>query len=84
MNRSRPVLWTLLVAAAALVAAASVPLQASAMADAMKDTPMYKSYASVAPRPHYELFLSPAPASTALPFLDGRSDSKSWAAQVQR
>jgi hypothetical protein len=33
---------------------------------------------------HYELFLSPALASTALPFLDGRSDSKSWASQVQR
>jgi len=143
-----------------------LPMQAqvgAAMADAMKDTPMYKSYAAVAPRPqdfprlldkmgtlmrqpydwsedvkklgmpvmliygdsdmfrpehiikfyqllggglrdagwgrehmsknrlailpgqtHYELFLSPALASTALPFLDGRSNSTSWAAQVQR
>lgn len=143
-----------------------LPMQAqvgAAMADAMKDTPMYKSYVAVAPRPqdfprlldkmgalmrqpydwsedvkkldmpvmliygdsdmyrpehivkfyqllggglrdagwgrehmsknrlailpnqtHYELFLSPALASTALPFLDGRSDTKSWAAQVQR
>lgn len=143
-----------------------LPMQAqvgAAMADAMKDTPMYKSYAAIAPRPqdfprlldkmgalmrqpydwsedvkklampvmliygdsdmfrpehivkfyqllggglkdagwgrehmsknrlailpnltHYELFLSPALASTALPFLDGRSDTRSWAAQVQR
>jgi pimeloyl-ACP methyl ester carboxylesterase len=143
-----------------------LPMQAqvgAAMADAMKDTPMYKSYVAVAPRPqdfprlldkmgalmrqpydwsedvkkldmpvmliygdsdmyrpehivkfyqllggglrdagwgrehmsknrlailpnqtHYELFLSPALASTALPFLDGRSDTKSWASQVQR
>jgi pimeloyl-ACP methyl ester carboxylesterase len=32
---------------------------------------------------HYELFLSPAVAPTILPFLDGKSGSKSWASQVK-
>lgn len=31
---------------------------------------------------HYELFLSPALAHTALPFLNGRSGAKSWAEEV--
>ena len=31
---------------------------------------------------HYEIFASPRLASTVLPFLDGRSDVKSWAEQV--
>lgn len=141
-----------------------LPMQAqvgAAMAEAMKDTPMYKSYAAVAPRPqdfpllldrmgalmrkpydwaddvgklampvmlvygdsdmfrpehivrfyqllggglkdagwgrehmsknrlailpnltHYELFMAPGLAATALPFLNGQGDAKSWAAQV--
>ncbi|WP_284618566.1 alpha/beta fold hydrolase [Aquabacterium humicola] len=143
-----------------------LPMQAqvgAAMADAMKGTPMYESYAKVAPRPqdfpklldrmgelmrqpydwaadvktlkmpvmlvygdsdmfrpehvvrfyqllggglrdagwqrehmsrnrlailpdltHYELFVSPRLAATVLPFLDGRSDVRSWASQVKR
>jgi hypothetical protein len=31
---------------------------------------------------HYEMFLSPALATTALPFLDGTSGQRSWAEQV--
>jgi pimeloyl-ACP methyl ester carboxylesterase len=31
---------------------------------------------------HYEMFLSPALAHTALPFLNGKSGAKSWAEQV--
>jgi pimeloyl-ACP methyl ester carboxylesterase len=31
---------------------------------------------------HYEVFLSPALAHSALPFLDGKSGAKSWAEQV--
>ncbi|RDZ27241.1 alpha/beta fold hydrolase [Lysobacter silvisoli] len=31
---------------------------------------------------HYDIFASPRLAATALPFLDGRSDAKSWAEQV--
>lgn len=31
---------------------------------------------------HYEIFLSPALMTTALPFLDGRSGAKTWAEQV--
>jgi pimeloyl-ACP methyl ester carboxylesterase len=31
---------------------------------------------------HYDLFTSPRLATTALPFLDARSDAKSWAEQV--
>jgi pimeloyl-ACP methyl ester carboxylesterase len=142
-----------------------LPMQAqvgAAMADSMKDTPMYKSYMAVAPNPkdfprlldrmgeymrtpydwsadvktlsmpvmlvygdsdmirpehivefyqllggglkdagwmrehmsrnrlailpdvtHYEMFLAPALAPTVLPFLDGKSGSKSWADQVK-
>jgi pimeloyl-ACP methyl ester carboxylesterase len=142
-----------------------LPMQAAvsgAIAEQMKDTPMYRSYAAIAPRPedfprlldrmgeamrtpydwsadvgtlampvmlvfgdsdmfrlehvvqfykllgggqkdagwmrehmarnrlailpnltHYELFLSPAFAATALPFLDGESGPPSWAEQVQ-
>src|SRR4051812_43244144 len=142
-----------------------LPMQAqvgAAMADMMKDTPMYKSYAAVAPRPqdfpklldqmgafmrkpydysedakklampvmlvfgdsdmyrpehivkfyqllggglkdagwgrenmaknrlailpdltHYDIFLSPELPRTVLPFLNGKSGSKSWAEQVQ-
>jgi pimeloyl-ACP methyl ester carboxylesterase len=141
-----------------------LPMQAqvgAAMADMMKETPMYKSYVTVAPRPqdfprlldqmgalmrkpydysedvkklampvmliygdsdmyrpehivkfyqllggglkdagwgrehmaknrlailpdqtHYDLFISPALATTALPFLDGKSGAGSWAQQV--
>jgi len=141
-----------------------LPMQAqvgAAMADMMKDTPMYKSYAAVAPRPqdfprlldqmgalmrkpydysedvkklampvmlvygdsdmyrpehivkfyqllggglkdagwgrenmaknrlailpgftHYDLFLAPALVPTVLPFLDGKSNTASWAQQV--
>jgi len=141
-----------------------LPMQAqvgAAMADAMKETPMYKSYVAVAPHPeefpklldrmgaymrmpydwsadvkkltmpvmliygdsdmfrpehivkfyqllggglkdagwqrenmsknrlailpdltHYEMFMSPALAKTALPFLNGASGAKSWAEQV--
>jgi pimeloyl-ACP methyl ester carboxylesterase len=141
-----------------------LPMQAAvgaAMADQMKETPMYKSYMAVAPKPedfprlldqmgawmrapynwadevktlkmpvmliygdsdmfrpehivefyhllggglkdagwqrehmsknrlailpnltHYEMFTTPALAQTALPFLDGKSDAKSWAEQV--
>jgi pimeloyl-ACP methyl ester carboxylesterase len=33
---------------------------------------------------HYDIFTSPRLALTVLPFLDGKSDAKSWAAQVQR
>jgi pimeloyl-ACP methyl ester carboxylesterase len=143
-----------------------LPAQAqvsAAMAEMMKDTPMYRSYAAVAPRPedfprlldrmgelmrtpydwtddvrkldmpvmlvfgdsdmfrlehviafyrllgggerdagwmrehmapnrlailpdltHYEIFMAPALAATALPFLDGRSGPPSWAEQVGR
>ena len=32
---------------------------------------------------HYDIFLSPELPRTALPFLDGKSGSKSWAEQVQ-
>jgi pimeloyl-ACP methyl ester carboxylesterase len=32
---------------------------------------------------HYEMFLSPALSRTILPFLDGKSGSKSWADQVR-
>ncbi len=32
---------------------------------------------------HYELFSAPALATTVLPFLNGRSDAKSWAEQVR-
>lgn len=141
-----------------------LPMQAqvgAAMADAMKGTPMYESYAAIAPRPedfpqlldrmgelmrtpydwaedvkkltmpvmliygdsdmyrpehivrfyqllggglkdagwqrehmsrnrlailsdltHYEIFFAPQLATTALPFLDGKRSSKSWAEQV--
>jgi pimeloyl-ACP methyl ester carboxylesterase len=31
---------------------------------------------------HYELFASPRLVTTVLPFLDGRSDAKSWAEQI--
>jgi hypothetical protein len=31
---------------------------------------------------HYEIFASPRLVPTVLPFLDGRSDVKSWAEQV--
>lgn len=31
---------------------------------------------------HYDIFVSPRLATTVLPFLNGRSDVKSWAAQV--
>ncbi len=33
---------------------------------------------------HYEMFMSPTLAATALPFLDGRSGTKSWAEQVNQ
>jgi pimeloyl-ACP methyl ester carboxylesterase len=33
---------------------------------------------------HYEMFLSPVLAPTILPFLDGKSGSKSWADQVKK
>jgi len=33
---------------------------------------------------HYEIFMAPALARTALPFLDGKSGAKSWSEQVQR
>jgi len=33
---------------------------------------------------HYETFAAPAMARTVLPFLDGKSEAKSWAAQVQQ
>jgi pimeloyl-ACP methyl ester carboxylesterase len=33
---------------------------------------------------HYEAFFAPRMASTVLPFLDGKSGSKSWAEQVQK
>jgi pimeloyl-ACP methyl ester carboxylesterase len=33
---------------------------------------------------HYELFMSPALATTVLPFLNGRSNAPSWANQVKR
>jgi pimeloyl-ACP methyl ester carboxylesterase len=33
---------------------------------------------------HYEMFSSPRLAATILPFLDGKSDAKSWASQVAR
>ncbi|HVR19680.1 MAG TPA: alpha/beta hydrolase [Polyangiaceae bacterium] len=33
---------------------------------------------------HYEIFASPRLATTVLPFLDGRSDVKSWAEQVAK
>jgi len=33
---------------------------------------------------HYEMFLSPALAPTILPFLDGKSGSKTWAEQVNK
>ena len=32
---------------------------------------------------HYDMFLSPALAPTILPFLDGKSVSKTWAEQVK-
>lgn len=32
---------------------------------------------------HYDIFLSPRLAETVLPFLDGKSDGKSWADQVK-
>lgn len=32
---------------------------------------------------HYEIFSSPRLAATVLPFLDGKSDAKSWAEQVR-
>ena len=34
-------------------------------------------------RTHYDIFFSPQIASTTLPFLNGQSDAKSWAEQVQ-
>ena len=33
---------------------------------------------------HYDMFLSPSLAPTILPFLDGKSGSKSWADQVKK
>ncbi|HYN00405.1 MAG TPA: alpha/beta hydrolase [Aestuariivirgaceae bacterium] len=33
---------------------------------------------------HYEIFMAPELARTVLPFLDGKSGSKSWAEQVQQ
>jgi pimeloyl-ACP methyl ester carboxylesterase len=33
---------------------------------------------------HYDIFLSPALVSTILPFLDGRSGSRSWSGQVSQ
>jgi hypothetical protein len=32
---------------------------------------------------HYDMFLSPALGPTILPFLDGKSGSKTWAEQVK-
>jgi hypothetical protein len=32
---------------------------------------------------HYEIFASPRLAETVLPFVDGKSDVKSWASQVK-
>ena len=32
---------------------------------------------------HYEIFFAPAMAATVLPFLDGRSGTKSWADHVR-
>ena len=34
-------------------------------------------------RTHYDIFFSPQIANTTLPFLNGQSDAKSWAEQVQ-
>ena len=33
---------------------------------------------------HYDIFTSPRLVTTVLPFLDGKSDARSWAEQVNK
>jgi len=44
---------------------------------------MAKNRLAIVPdRTHYDIFTSPGLVHTVLPFLNGKSDAKSWASQV--